>query len=195
MTNRKRKKNGLHNTSQKAKDSATQTPVKTGDELRCAGRITTPWSLLAPILTCSQWKHTRIYIDIDIPYDSHDSWQHTRPQATIQAQKRPCMFISDHTSWQASIQDRRRPYKSTSKHTRPEATIQVDKQAYNTGSDHTSWQASIQYRKRPYKLTSKHTRPEATIQIQKTRPYKFGLNHAKLGRKVWSLQFLVWVIF
>ena len=39
MSKRKRTHNDLQNTTQKTKDLATQTAHKTGDELRCSGRV------------------------------------------------------------------------------------------------------------------------------------------------------------
>jgi hypothetical protein len=35
----KRTNNDLQNTTQKSKDQATWTPLRTGDELRCSGRV------------------------------------------------------------------------------------------------------------------------------------------------------------
>jgi hypothetical protein len=39
MVERKRTRNDLQNTTQKTKDRATRTSLKTGDELMCPGRI------------------------------------------------------------------------------------------------------------------------------------------------------------
>jgi len=39
MTKRKRTKNDHKNITQKTKDWATRTPLKTGSELRCSGRV------------------------------------------------------------------------------------------------------------------------------------------------------------
>ena len=45
---RKRINNNLQNIAQKTKDGATRTPLKTGSELRCSGRVGSSWS------TCMQ---------------------------------------------------------------------------------------------------------------------------------------------
>ena len=44
MTKRKRTNNDLQNTTQKTKDRVTQTPLKTGGELRCSGRVSSSCS-------------------------------------------------------------------------------------------------------------------------------------------------------
>jgi hypothetical protein len=44
MTKRKRTNNDLQNTTQKTQDWTTQTPLKTGDELWCSGRVSSSWS-------------------------------------------------------------------------------------------------------------------------------------------------------
>jgi len=50
MTNRKVTNNDLQNTTQKTKDRATRTPLKTESELRCSERVATPVPHVAPIV-------------------------------------------------------------------------------------------------------------------------------------------------
>ena len=45
----RRPNNNLQNTTQKTKDRVTRTPLKTGGELRCSGRVPVP----APLVTLS----------------------------------------------------------------------------------------------------------------------------------------------
>jgi len=45
MTKRQRKINDLQNTTQKTKDRATQTALKSGDELGCSGRVGSSFSI------------------------------------------------------------------------------------------------------------------------------------------------------
>ena len=40
----------LQNTTQKSKDRATQTPLKTDGELRCSGRVALLFPLVTPVL-------------------------------------------------------------------------------------------------------------------------------------------------
>jgi hypothetical protein len=40
MARRKRKNNDLQNNTQKTRDWTTTTPQKTGDEMRCSGKVT-----------------------------------------------------------------------------------------------------------------------------------------------------------
>jgi len=44
MTKRKRTNNDLQNIKQKTKDRATRTPLKTGCELRCSGKVSSSCS-------------------------------------------------------------------------------------------------------------------------------------------------------
>ena len=57
MAKRKRTNNDLQNTTQKAKDRARRTPLKTGGKLRCSGRVGSSCS------TCG----SRLVIFIPIP--------------------------------------------------------------------------------------------------------------------------------
>jgi len=44
MTKRKRISNEIQNITQKTKDLATRTSLKTGGEIRCSGRVCSSWS-------------------------------------------------------------------------------------------------------------------------------------------------------
>ena len=50
MAKRKRTNNDLQNIHIKTKDRVTRTPLKTGDELGCFGRVTVPAPLVASVV-------------------------------------------------------------------------------------------------------------------------------------------------
>ena len=46
----KRTNNDLQNITHKTKDQVTLTPIKTGDELMCSGRVAVPAPLVKPVV-------------------------------------------------------------------------------------------------------------------------------------------------
>jgi hypothetical protein len=50
MAKRKRTNNDLQNIHIKTKDRVTRTPLKTGDELGCSGRVIVPAPLVASVV-------------------------------------------------------------------------------------------------------------------------------------------------
>jgi hypothetical protein len=46
----KRTNNDLQNITHKTKDRVTLTPIKTGDELMCSGRVAVPAPLVKPVV-------------------------------------------------------------------------------------------------------------------------------------------------
>ena len=73
MTKWKSTTNELQNTTQKTKDRATRTPLKTGDEHRCSGRVGSSCSTcgtccVTHMVICHEWGKDRIVISTNGTY-------------------------------------------------------------------------------------------------------------------------------